>query len=102
MPHAGLRGGLDEGPVLVAAVLCLGGGDHEERLDAVEHGEGRVPVRVVGGAHVQAESRGSGGVAHHQPRGEVGERGREQAAEMSGRAGESEHGCLRGWDPPIR
>ena len=95
-------GGPDERAVLLAPVLGLGGGHHEEGVDALERGDRGLLVGVLADPDVALDVGGAPGVADEQAQVEAevgsGEGAGDQPAEGSGGPGDGNHvvGNLRG------
>ncbi|GAB3322866.1 hypothetical protein GCM10027451_45910 [Geodermatophilus aquaeductus] len=93
MPHAGGRGGVDEGAVLVDPVGRLRRRHHEDRADALQRPPDGVPVAVGrddgGGA---GQPRRPRGVADQQPQRNAGggEPLGDAAADLTGGAGDGD------------
>ncbi len=88
-------GGPDERAVLLAPVLGLGGGHHEEGVDALERGDRGLLVGVLADPDVALDVGGAPGVADEQAQVEAevgsGEGAGDQPAEGSGGPGDSNH-----------
>ena len=82
------RGGADERAVLLAPVLGLGGGHHEQGVDALERGDGGLLVGVLADPDVAVDVGGPRGVADEQAQVEAevgsGEGAGDEPAEGSG------------------